>query len=137
MSLVASPRLLEKTGTPQLPADLSKLPSMDMGMPQSQHVWSLIGPNGAHVDVHHNPRFVTRSMLALRAGAASGVGVVQLPTMMVREEIERGVLVHVIPGWAPRRELIHAVFGSRRGLLPAVRALIDDLAERFARLEED
>lgn len=57
--------------------------------------------------------------------------------MMVREQIERGELVHVIPGWAPRREIIHAVFASRRGRLPAVRALVDFLAQRFGALDED
>jgi DNA-binding transcriptional LysR family regulator len=57
--------------------------------------------------------------------------------MMVRDQIERGQLVHVIPGWAPRREVIHAVFASRRGLLPAVRALVDFLADRFQALDED
>jgi DNA-binding transcriptional LysR family regulator len=63
--------------------------------------------------------------------------VVQLPSMRVRDQIERGQLVHVIPGWAPRREVIHAVFASRRGLLPAVRALVDFLADRFQALDED
>jgi DNA-binding transcriptional LysR family regulator len=57
--------------------------------------------------------------------------------MRVRDQIERGQLVHVIPGWAPRREVIHAVFASRRGLLPAVRALVDFLADRFQALDED
>ena len=76
-------------------------------------------------------------MLALRAAAVAGVGVVQLPSMLIREQIAQGELVHVIPGWAPRPEIIHAVFPSRRGLLPAVRALVDFLAERFAALDED
>jgi DNA-binding transcriptional LysR family regulator len=76
-------------------------------------------------------------MLALRAAAVAGVGVAQLPSMMVREQIERGELVRVIPGWAPQREIIHVVFASRRGLLPAVRALVDFLADRFQALDED
>lgn len=135
--LVASPGLLARAGTPQVPADLANLPSMDMGTPQNEHVWDLIGPEGAHAAIRHTPRLATRSMLALRAAAIAGVGIVQLPSMMVREQIERGELTHVIPGWAPRRELIHAVFASRRGLLPAVRALIDDLAGRFTLLDED
>jgi DNA-binding transcriptional LysR family regulator len=41
------------------------------------------------------------------------------------------------PDWPPRREIIHVVYPSRRGQLPAVRTLIDHLAERFAALEED
>jgi DNA-binding transcriptional LysR family regulator len=44
---------------------------------------------------------------------------VQLPTMMVRDELARGELVTVLPDWAPRREIVHAVFASRRGLLRA------------------
>jgi DNA-binding transcriptional LysR family regulator len=48
-----------------------------------------------------------------------------------------GLLVRLVPDWAPRPEIIHAVFPSRRGLLPSVRALIDFLAERFDMLRED
>ncbi|MHC6227606.1 LysR family transcriptional regulator [Pseudomonas sp. X10] len=134
--LVACPHLLAG-GVPQVPADLSSLPSMDLGLPQHEHAWTLIGPDGEQAVVRHQPRLVTRGMLALRAAAVAGVGVVQLPTMMVREQIERGQLTHVLPGWAPRREIIHAVFASRRGLLPSVRALLDFLASRFQALEED
>jgi len=44
--------------------------------------------------------------------------------------------VPILPQWQPRHGIVHAVFPSRRGLLPAVRALIDYLAERFEALEE-
>jgi DNA-binding transcriptional LysR family regulator len=110
---------------------------MDLGLPQHEHVWNLLGPDGAQAAIRHRPRLITRSMPALRAAAIAGVGVVQLPSMMTREQIARGELAHVIPGWAPRREIIHAVFASRRGLLPAVRALLDYLAQQFEQLDED
>ncbi|KWF29721.1 LysR family transcriptional regulator [Burkholderia pseudomultivorans] len=135
--LVASPALLRERGVPAVPADLARLPSLDHGAPQAAHVWKLRGPDGAHAEIHHQPRFVTGGMLALRAAAVAGVGVVQLPTMMVRDEVARGELATVLPDWAPRREIVHAVFASRRGLLPAVRALLDFLGERFAELEPD
>lgn len=135
--LVASPALLRERGVPAVPADLTRLPSLDHGVPQAAHVWRLRGPDGAQAEIHHQPRLVTGGMLALRAAAVAGVGVVQLPTMMVRDEVARGELATVLPDWAPRREIVHAVFASRRGLLPAVRALLDFLAERFAALEPD
>lgn len=134
--LVACPHLL-KDGIPSVPADLASLPSMDLGLPQHEHVWNLIGPDGTQAAIRHQPRLITRGMFALRTAAIAGVGVVQLPSMMVREQIARGELVHVIPGWAPRHEIIHAVFASRRGLLPSIRALVDFLAERFRELDED
>ncbi|KVV37032.1 LysR family transcriptional regulator [Burkholderia territorii] len=135
--LVASPALLREHGVPAVPADLTRLPSLDHGVPQAAHVWRLRGPAGAQAEIHHQPRLVTGGMLALRAAAVAGVGIVQLPTMMVRDELARGELATVLPDWAPRREIVHAVFASRRGLLPAVRALLDFLAERFAELEPD
>lgn len=73
----------------------------------------------------------------LRAAASAGVGVAQLPLMMVRDMLANGKLVKVVPQWAPRREIIHVVYPSRRGLLPSVRSLIDFLAARFAELDED
>ena len=48
-----------------------------------------------------------------------------------------GLRLRLLPDWAPRPGIVHAVFASRRGLLPSVRGLIDFLAERFARATED
>ncbi|WP_090572409.1 LysR substrate-binding domain-containing protein [Nitrosomonas sp. Nm33] len=76
-------------------------------------------------------------MIALRDAAVAGVGVVQLPVVMARDQLGAGSLVRLVPDWAPGREIIHAVFPSRRGLLPSVRALIDFLAQRFEMLHED
>ena len=66
-------------------------------------------------------------MAALREAAMVGVGVVQLPTMMIWGDLEAGRLVHVLPDWRPRAVIIHAVFPSRRGLLLSIRALLDFL----------
>jgi DNA-binding transcriptional LysR family regulator len=119
------------------PADLSGWPSLDLGVLQNEHVWTLNGPNGEQAAIRHQPRLVTRSMPTLRAAALAGVGIVQLPRMLLTEQIARGELIPVLQDWQPRREIIHAVFASRRGLLPSVRALLDLLAERFANLKED
>jgi len=135
--LVASPALLERVGKPSVPADLTHLPSLGLGLPQGEHVWNLFGPNGVHASIRHQPRLITRGMLALRAAAVAGVGIVQLPTMLLRAQFERGELVTVLPDWAPRREIVHAVFASRRGQLPSVRALIDFLADQFALLADE
>jgi DNA-binding transcriptional LysR family regulator len=134
--LVASPALLERFGTPQVPADLSPLPSLALGTPQPDHVWQLFGPDGAQATLHHRPRFVTGSMPALCAAARASVGVVQLPTMMVATDVARVALVRLVPAWTPRKEIVHVVFASRRGLLPSVRALIDFLAARFEALPD-
>jgi len=129
--LVGAPQLLRRVGMPVAPSDLTALPSMDLGSPQTAHVWSLLGPEGAQASIHHHPRLITRGMIALRLAAIAGVGIVQLPSQMVHDELAAGTLVRVLPEWAPRIEIVHAVFASRRGLLPSVRALLDFLASRF------
>jgi DNA-binding transcriptional LysR family regulator len=134
--LVAAPALLTRLGTPQVPADLPGMQTLDLGIPQHEHVWQLFGPDGAQASIHHQPRLVTRGMVMLRTAALAGVGVVQLPLMMVSEQLARGELMHVLPQWAPRCEIVHAVFVSRRGLLPSIRALIDFLAARFEQHDE-
>lgn len=136
-SLVASPALLAARGIPTVPADLSGLPSLDLGPPNSEHLWQLEGPGGAAASIGHEPRLVTDDMIALRTAAVAGVGVVQLPTMMVQEEIRQGLLLKLLPDWASRPGIVHAVFASRRGLLPSVRKLIDFLATRFGQLKEE
>lgn len=134
--LVASPELLAGCVQPPVPADLSQLPSLDWGQPQEPHRWCLDGPDGATALVHHEPRLLTSDLVTLRFAALQGVGVAQMPLLMVRQDLAQGRLVEVVPGWAPRTGVIHAVFPSRRGLLPSVRALLDFLAAEFAALCE-
>ncbi|HBS7945014.1 TPA: LysR family transcriptional regulator [Klebsiella pneumoniae] len=135
--LVASTDLISRLGRPQAPSELSAWPGLSLGANKHQHKWQLTGPGGARAEVYFTPRMVTTDMLALREAAMAGVGVVQLPLLMVRDQLASGELEVVLDEWQPRREVIHAVFASRRGLLPSVRALVDYLSEEYQRMEED
>ncbi|GAU04782.1 LysR family transcriptional regulator [Burkholderia stabilis] len=128
--LVAAPQWLDGRAAPSDPAELTGAPSLDWG-PARHHVWQLVGPNGEHAQLRHHPRFITDDMHALRDAAIHGVGIVQLPCMVVEDDLRNGTLVDVLPGWAPKGGVVHAVFPSRRGLLPRVRLLIDFLAEHI------
>ena len=41
------------------------------------------------------------------------------------------LLVPVLPGWAPRPGMVHAVFPSRRGQAPVVRSFLDFMGEHM------
>lgn len=129
--LVASPALVEASGRPVVPADLRDLPTLDMDPASGTHVWELDGPSRAHAAIHTTPRLVTDDMMALRTAAEHGVGITLLPNMIVDDALQTGALVALLPEWSPRADIVHGVFPTRRGLLPAVRALIDYLAERL------
>ena len=129
--LVAAPSLTEAMGKPAVPADLHRYPTLDMVPASGAHAWELAGPAKASATIHHAPRLVTDDMIALRDAAVRGIGLTQLPAMIVDEALARGALMELLPGWSPRSGIVHAVFPSRRGLLPSVRALIDYLANRL------
>jgi DNA-binding transcriptional LysR family regulator len=116
------------------PADLAALPSADWRPAGREHVWRLVGPNDVAATVHHRPRLVTNDLVAVRAAAVSGVAVAQLPTLYIQDDLLHNRLVEVLPQWLPRSGIIHAVFPSRRGLLPAVRGLLDFLVAEFREL---
>ena len=50
---------------------------------------------------------------------------------MCAEAVRRGELEVVLPEWSLPQGICHAVFASRRGLLPAVRVFIDFRAEHL------
>lgn len=129
--LVASPALINQYGMPSEPHALSELPSLSRARPEETHVWHL--QRGTEEQkIEHSPRFITTDMTALYRAALAGVGIVQLPSLMLGDALTSKTLISVLPEWQPRREVIHAVYPSRRGLLPSVRALLDFLAERYA-----
>lgn len=133
--LVAAPALIR---TPLVsPADLGVLPSLDFNTGPASHAWVLEGPDGKTATTFHEPRLATDDLAVLREAALAGAGVVQLPTMMVWRDVQEGRLIQVLPGWAPRAGVVHAVFPSRRGITPAVRALIDFLAAGCAAQRQD
>jgi len=129
--IVASPELL-RTHAVTLPADLARLPSLDFGPSLGEHRWLLTHGDGSVADVRHTPRLLTDDMAVLRQAALAGVGAVRLPTLVVWNDLQSGTLVTVLPEWRPASEIVHAVFPSRRGLLPSVRALLDFLAAECA-----
>jgi DNA-binding transcriptional LysR family regulator len=129
--IVASPDLLKRRAI-TLPADLAGLPSLDFGPAGGEHRWRLSHADGSTAEVRHTPRLITDDMAALREAALAGAGAARLPTLVVWDDLQAGRLVTLLPDWKPSNEIVHAVFPSRRGLLPSVRALLDFLADECA-----
>jgi DNA-binding transcriptional LysR family regulator len=108
--LVASPMLLQGRALPGIPEDLTTLPGIAWSPSQQDHEWLLHGPNGETARIPYQPRFVTEDMVTLRLAALRGVGVVRLPTIVVKADLSEGRLVDVLPGWAPNQALFTPCF---------------------------
>ena len=127
--LVASPTQLERQGRPQAPEDLGKLSTLAMSASDGKTAWKLVGPGGREFEFQHRPIYTADDLLTLRYAVIKGLGMSVLPDYMCRRDLRVGQLEQVLPEWAPRAAVIHAVFPSRRGLLPAVRRFLDFLGE--------
>lgn len=129
--LVACPALLARHGGLASPDDLHKLPTMAMSAADGRASWKLLGPGGRGFELQHRPCYTANDLTTLKFAALAGTGMCILPDYMCTDEVAQGRLVEVLAGWAPPPGVVHAVFPSRRGLVPAVRRFLDFLGENM------
>jgi len=130
--LVASPQQLAREGRPYSTDDLVKLSTVAMSAADGRASWQLVGPHGREFTLQHRPSLTADDLLTLRYFVLEGNGISVLPDYMVHRDIREGRLEEVLPGWAPLPGVIHAVFPSRRGLVPAIRRFLDYLGENVS-----
>lgn len=130
--LAASPAFLERHG----PIDFDTIggvPTLSMEENNPRAIWSLYNANGDVHDISHTPVLTCSDFSVLERATIEGIGVGLLPDMIVERGFRSGLLTPVLPDWSSAESAVHAVFTSRHGMLPAVRALIDHLAENLPR----
>lgn len=127
--LVASPQLLQRFGPPHGPEELRRLPTVAMSSADGRASWHLHGPKGAQFALDHHPVYTADDLFTLKLAVVQGTGMCVLPDYLCADEVRRGELVPVLPGWEPPEARVLAVFPSRRGMVPAVRRLLDFLGE--------
>lgn len=132
--LVASPALLEIWPAPLRVEDIAGMPTLTQYEERSEVTWTLIGPENAVASVVHHPRLMCTSFDVLRTNAEAGIGLTLLPEFVAASALTRGTLVPVLPDWHTPPNTLHAVFSSRRGLVPAVRVWLDFLAQEIPTL---
>jgi DNA-binding transcriptional LysR family regulator len=131
--LVASPQYLKRAGHPQTPEDLVNHVTLSMSEDEARQRWELHGPDGEVRRVDLQPRLMGLEFQLLQVLAKDGHGITLLPESVCAEAVCKGELEVVLPQWSLPQGICHAVFASRRGLLPAVRVFIDFLAEHLPR----
>jgi DNA-binding transcriptional LysR family regulator len=129
--LVASPAYLKGAAPLAEPAELKRHTTLDYAGEFDRRPWELLGPAGESAAVEHRPRLVCHDFVVLHQAVLAGLGIARLPESVVRGDLKSGALVRVLPAWRIPQGIVHVVFPTRRGMLPAVRVFIDFLAERL------
>ncbi|AZY53658.1 LysR family transcriptional regulator [Bordetella avium] len=130
-TLVASPAYLQRHGTPETPEDLLQHMTLSFNDPQTEVVWSLHNGKGEERHVTVAPRLCCNDFIVLAAAAANSRGIALLPTAATQTEMRRGELVPVLPDWRSPEGIVHCIYPSRRGMIPAVRVFLDFLSEHL------
>lgn len=128
----ASPGYIERRGLPRAPADLANHDCIAHSARATPRVWHLTGPDGGQVSVQINGRPTINSALAVRQAALEGLGIVELNSYIVGEDIVAGRLVRLLPQYRPKDLGIYAIYAERRFLAPKIRVFVDAMLARIA-----
>lgn len=129
--LVASPALVARHPAPASIESLKAWPTLAMAGSGGRFVWNLADRDGNPTSWAHQPRLATDDLASLRTAAIAGIGVALLPRELVETELRAGRLVQLLPDLTTRAAMVHAIFPTRRGMVPAVRELLDALVAGF------
>lgn len=124
--LCAAPSYLARCGTP---ADLEQLAQHNClfySYFRGGSEWQFEGPMGA---VRFQPRgnYQVNNSEALRAALLGGLGICQMPTFIVGDDIAQGRLVEVLSAYRLPEHAIYAVYPQRKYLPAKVLAFVDFL----------
>lgn len=129
--LVASAAFLARHPALSTLEAVSKLPSLVMSDISERYEWTFYGPGGEAVSAAHRPRLALDDISTLRMAALAGIGVAELPRELVEPDLREGRLIRVLPDLMSIEAIAHAVYPTRRGMVPAVAALLDTIAREF------
>jgi len=125
--LVASPNLIAKHATPATLEDLKAWPTLSPANANEKYVWRFFSRGVAEVSCAYHPRLATDDLATLRLAAIQGLGAVELPHELVHADLQSGRLKQLLPELQSPIGIVHAIFPTRRGMVPAVRHLLDAL----------
>ncbi|MEJ2898401.1 LysR substrate-binding domain-containing protein [Acinetobacter sp. NS-4] len=131
--LFASQAYLNEFGDLKQPEDLSQHHILSMSDEHLDQYIVVHDDKNQQKKIKVNPMVMGSDLMMLAQLARQNCGIVLLPDTIVQDYVQSGELVRVLPDWKAPHGIFHAVYPSRRGLLPAVRVFIDYLVEQLSK----
>ena len=126
----ATPAYLARHGTPQRPEELAQHNCLSYAY-FGRSIWEFSRAGEPHAVAVSGNLSANESMVLLEAVLAN-VGISLQPRYSVGAHLRSGALVQLLPDYEPQQLGIHALYGTRRQMPPALRVLLDFLVQRLA-----
>jgi LysR family transcriptional regulator AphB len=120
--LVASPRYLQKHPAPTHAEELSQH-ALLKGYPLLK--WQLTNSNDEYVVNNEKGQFQANTLDVVRIACSEGLGITLMPNAMIKERLENGSLVRVLPDWSANPRDIYMLYNHKEHLPEKVRLFID------------
>lgn len=129
METLASPALIQQYPQIKSPKDLSSIPCLTGSV---KH-WKFQKKDNSKqkMDVHVDGRLSCKNGRALVQGAIDGNGIIRVPKMYCRKEIQQGLLVPVFDHWEIPLVPFYAIYHKDKYQPARLRAFIDYINEQF------
>jgi len=128
--LCASPDYLRDSGVPAEPAELKQHRCLHYGYLSSGSQWRLSGPDGTQSYAIECAMWSNNGEV-LRDAAIKHQGIALLPTFIIGEALQSGLLQTILNDYCAPEIVLSAVYPRHRFLSTKVRLFLELLVERF------
>ncbi len=124
-------------GSPVQPEDLSEHNCIVYTEMSNRNQWSFRAGSTASMEpgtartIRVEGRLQTNSSEVIRAAVTSGMGIGYSPTWLFEQELDRGEVVRLMPGWESPASPIHLVSPPERKHSVKVKAFVEHVAMAF------
>ncbi len=127
----ASPQYLAERGSPACALDLATHDCLTFAGGGGVVPWTLPAEPAGTTRRVIEGRHTISDGEALRAAALDGLGIAQLPTWLVADDLKRGALVAILAPRGMPGAPIRALWPATRDLAPKIRVVVDQLIACF------
>ncbi len=129
-----APKYIAQYGKPDKPEALSQHNCLVYTyQSQGAYEWRFNHDNLPY-NVKISGSFATNNVQALRKTALAGYGIAYIPRCSVYEDIEKGDLTVILPGFQPRSLGVYAVYPYTRHLPNKIKLLIEHIKQGYEKL---
>jgi DNA-binding transcriptional LysR family regulator len=136
--LAASRALVKHRTAVKTLADLKSWPWVSLAGSQfwSSKEVTLFSRDGKKQMLRISPVLISEGITSVREAVRDGLGVALLPDWLIKDELESGELINVLPQWRAKDVPVHVVYVGQRVLPARVSAFVDFAVRHLSRGKE-